>query len=313
MKKIYLPIMLTSAAVFYITAGCAQLQAVPQMWVSKTNSVNRTNQFGTDGIFKPGVPSKKTILNGIIGKQSLGYLYTVGSFDALIKQVQEDNRKNNGNGVRLYFAAYNPKYKPKGIDMSSLVKKQLILIFAPSTGLHGMDVGTYYMIGPGNDNVNQIPAKIAKRWMRYFIRKEDTKKGLRQTVDPSDPMNKMDDGTLTDTRSIFYDTTNFIAFMQTERSFQLTQNKITIDHIQVNFAALTNDGAGAEGQWKDRMIVLYEFIVNEKIYYIDTAPGFCQRPNAPCSPTNVVTQGNKGGDNGQLCPPNCPCTTGNCN
>src|SRR5580658_6727376 len=99
MKKIYLPIMLTSAAVFYITAGCAQLQAVPQMWVSKTNSVNRTNQFGTDGIFKPGVPSKKTILNGIIGKQSLGYLYTVGSFDALIKQVQKNNRKNNGMGL----------------------------------------------------------------------------------------------------------------------------------------------------------------------------------------------------------------------
>jgi len=289
-----------------LTLGRAEAQrCVPTMWVSLANSQARTNQFSNGTFASAAAPSKYAILNGIInGKQPLNYTYPVATFTQLVNRLIADDRTYNSNGVRLHFVAYDPAYPaPPSINMTGVMDKQLLLVFSASDSAKGKDRGNFYFIGPNDGVVYTLPAATVTAWVQHYVSWDDTPTGLVTTVDHADVINNQvpgQPGVFTDTWSIYYDSLAFKDFLITETNYQIGMGR-KIDHIAMDFAAYTGAGDASTG-FKGRMIVIYEFVINNSIFYIDTTPEFPQRQaNKNCAPVH-------GGDNGQLCPPNCPCT-----
>jgi hypothetical protein len=303
--------------IILLTLGRAEAQrCVPVMWVPSDYSKARTNQFSQGTFASAAAPSKEAILTGIIGSvPPLNYTYPVATFTQLVNKLLADDITYNSNGVRLHFVAYDPAYPaPAIINMTGVMDKQLLLVFSASDSAKGKDKGGFYFIGPNDGVVYTLPAATVTAWVQHYVDWDDTPNGLVTTVDHNDNGNRVPPGqaaVYTDTWSIYYDSLAFKDFLITERDYQIGMGR-KIDHIAMDFAAYTKDGnylAGLRG----RMIILYEFIINNSIFYIDTTSEFPQRYNNSACPKPLDYWRKHGGDNGQLCPPNCPCTPIPCN
>jgi hypothetical protein len=303
--------VLFTTAILYSLVIYAQRE-VPQMWVSKHYSKARVKMF-SKGNYPSGAPSKEAVLSKAVGgTHPLHYSYPAECFDKLIDLMQIDNSNNKGTGFRVYFGAYTGTTLPN----------QLVLIFTASKGLHSPDFGNYYIFGPSDGMPQTIPATIAGGWIANYINTEDNPDGLVKTLEPGQPENKVpglstSPSVYSDTRSIYYDSQNFVDFIQNERAYQDSNrisnpSKIKIESIEIDFAAYQRKGIGANPhgikrqQFKDRLILQFEFVRNGKIFYIDDAKRFRKR-HKPYSFFENSNMKMLGGNNGQLCPPNCPC------
>ena len=282
-------------------------QPVPYMWVSEQQSGNLEHRFSVGTYNNDAAPGKKSILSQIIGSAHPGhYTYPLSSFKDLITKVQTDDNAIGGTGVRLYFVAYHSGGPNPGFNMGRVKDKQVVLVFAPSKSCNAGDVGNYYMFGPVDHQVHPVPPNAMQDWQNYYVANDDNSSGLTSTLEPGVSENMMPvSGDYSDTRSIFYCMSDFIDFIQNETTYQGTQG-ITIDHIEMDFAAYTDNGASATGgKFKDRLFVLYEFVSDGEVVYIDDTPGFASRKHKT-APACICQAEFFGGDNGQLCPPSCP-------
>jgi hypothetical protein len=294
------------------------------MWFSEGKSQAAELKFFQAGFPSSNSPSKSAIFNGAVnGTHPGGYVYKVAAIDQLITYIQADNKAYNGVGIQMYFGSYHSTNAPTDFSMGSTIDKQVILIFSgtainPSTG-----TPNYYVISPVDQQAHKIPNTMKNDWCNYFYANEDNPTGLPSTLQPNAPENQSS-GVPTDTRSIYYDTSSFVDFLQRERKYQDTNrinnpSKIVIDQIGIYFAAYPNTGIGANPHsipptsLKNRLFVIYEFMRGGQIFFIDDAADFCQRQGSPCYNTNVKLKLKRGrvvyvvdgGNNGQLCPPSC--------
>jgi hypothetical protein len=300
-----------------LTLGQAEAQrCVPLMWVPLGYSQARTTQFSSGTFASPSAQSKEDILNSIIkGTHPLNYTYPIATYTQLVNKLIADDITFKHAGIRLHFAAYDPTHPaPKRIVMTGVMDKQLLLIFSASDTSAGTKEQNFYFIGPNDGVVYTLPDTTVTAWVQHYVDWDDTPNGLVTTVDHNDNGNRVPPGqaaVYTDTWSIYYDSLSFKDFLITERDYQIGMGR-NIDHIAMEFAAYTNQG-NYLGGFKGRMIILYEFILNNSIFYIDTTSEFPQRYDNPACPKPLDYWRKHGGDNGQLCPPNCPCTPIPCN
>jgi hypothetical protein len=336
--KVPFKFFLTIAALGSALSTVAQvLPDVPFMWVPIGADTVARNKFSQGGYPNSNSASKLTIFNNAVGSgHPVSYSYSVAAIDQLITLVTADDAKNQipGTGIRLHFAAYHAATAPTGLQMGSTKDKQVIPIFSGSLGGYSADVPIYYVISPVDQTPHVISSAVMQDWCNYYYSTEDNATGLVSTLEPGSPPEDIYGTTKSDTRSEYYDMDDFVEFLQTERNYQNTDpdanpSKAQIDHIGIYFADYSNNGIGAnpwyddETLFKDRLFVLWEFISNGNIYYIDKAPNFCQRPGAVCggvvNPTLKLSKLRIpkakleklklkmfGGNNGQLCPPSCP-------
>jgi hypothetical protein len=292
-----------------LTLGRAEAQrCIPLMWVPMPDSKDRTTQFSQGTFASATAPSKDSILNSIIkGTHPLNYTYPIATYAQLVNKLIADDITYKHAGIRLHFAAYDPAHPaPAAITMTGIMNKQLLLIFTVSDSTTCKEDGNFYFIGPNDGVVYTLPNTTVTAWVQHYVTWDDTPTGLVTTVDQSDKKNQVpgQPNVYTDTWSIYYDSTAFKDFLVNETNYQIG-NGNKIDHIAMDFAAYTNAGNSYNG-FKGRMIILYEFIINKAIFYIDSTSDF---PNRQKNQNCAV----HGGDNGQLCPPNCPCTPIPCN
>ncbi len=281
-------------------------QPVPKMWIPKYETEARTNWFKT----RPYGNSKKDILNKKIGYSHLPYFrIPVNGFRSLIdtmnKVYGEDFAKLN-----LYLTSFD-KTCPGPLSSPTTKNKQFVLVFAPA-GEDNIDKGKYFIISPTDNKCHEIPFAIKKCWaLNYINNVVNGPSGLASTLDPDDSRNSAD-GPISDTRCITYIYSYFKQFINEERHYQdengtTNPRRISISHIQVSFASYTITGIGRndyrypETSCRDRLILLFDFVRNGSVFYIDTAPDFPDRYKK-----TIAEKGTAGFDNGQLCPPNCP-------
>jgi hypothetical protein len=299
-----------------------QPRPVPVMWVSKQNSQDRITNFGT-GSYTVGGPSKEKILNAIVkGSQPVNYTYPKSSLDKLIDLMNADLPTGQGKGLRVYLAAFDPQKAPASGVMGATADMQLVLIFAPAVSNFKPDAGTYYIISPRDSKVYSIGVDTQQDWVqRYFNLEDNVAGGLASTIKTGVKENRIPApaGTdiYSDTRCIYYDSAQFVDFIKTERHYQDTNSitnpsHISIDSIEIEFAAYPKGGVGANpnqypiDSYQNRLVIFFDFRRNGQLFYIDDAGDFCPRPK-PYATFDGKRVAVTSGDNGQLCPPNCPC------
>ncbi|HEV3412848.1 MAG TPA: hypothetical protein VG101_10230 [Puia sp.] len=307
-------------------SAAGQVHPVPFMWVSAGVDSMARVKFTKAGYPGRSTMSKAQIFNSAIaGTHPAGYVYPVAAIDQLISLVQADNQNNSprGTGIRAHFAAYHAASVPAGFSMGGIKDKQVILIFCGSTGAGSADVATYYVISPADNQPHKISAAIMQDWCDYYYSNVNNSGGLVSTLEPGHKGENQWKGADFDTRSIYYTMDHFIEYLQVERRYQDTCKSCNprgakIDGIGVYFASYPNTGIGPNphgedpAKYKNRLLVLFEFMRGSRVYFIDNAPGFCDRPPGNQCGQPLVIQASfrrsrwGGGDNGQLCPPNCP-------
>jgi|GEM_PF-5280303 hypothetical protein len=297
---------------FAFRAAAQLAPLVPYMWVSAQESAKRENRFGVGVFNNNGAPGKQAILTNTIGKlHPACYNYPLTSFQQLIGNI-----KANGSavkGVRVYIVAYDKNKPAIGVKMGRIVDKQIVLVFAGSKGCRDTVVGSYYIIDPVDHQVKPVAPDVIKDWENYYVANYIASSGgLVNTLEPTRPENQMPKGGYSDTRSIFYCLDDFTDWFIKEPTYQATKN-VMIDHIRAEFAAYDDAGDPHNpGKFKDRLLVMYEFVSDQEVVYIEDTDGYLQR-NHKTTPACLCQTGQLfGSDNGQLCPPNCPCPTG-CN
>jgi hypothetical protein len=305
------------------------IPSLPLMWVPMQEAKNRKNWFSTtDG----SVRSKQAILTTLIGSnQRVSYPFPLQTFNNLITAIQNDNNNQGGNGVRVYFAAYDPTTAVQlSFQMGALKKNQLVLLFAPSKGIKQPDVGTYYALSLQDYQMHSLTAndiRIMKNiWVQDYISQIDNRTdntGLASVV-PHTTDNAIPSTSpvvYSDTRSIYYDSASFLEFFITEVNYQnslrITAGQTSqIDGIAINFASVSGKGIGNNpfclptDFFQNRLIVMYQYLSSGNEYYIDTVAGFAKRTPQGCSALEErmhekFSKVAASGDNGQLCPYNC--------
>lgn len=315
-----------------VSAG-AQVPPVPYMWMSKGADANARVGFAKGGYPEVSSRSKAQIFNDAIGgAHPAGYVYPVAAIDQLISLVGADNKQHTpqGTGMRVYFAAYHATDVPTDFQMGSGVKdKQVLLIFCGSTGSGSDDVSTYYVISPADQRPHKISAAIQQDWCNYYYSNINNTGGLASTLEPGHKSENQWNGVDFDTRSIYYSMDHLVEYLQLERHYQDTCKACNpkgevIDGIGIYFAGYPNTGIGHNPygedptNYKNRLLLVFEFMRGRRVFHIDDAPGFCDRPPGnQCGQPMVIRASFRrsrwfGGDNGQLCPPNCPCQNPPC-
>lgn len=283
----------------------AQPPKIPQMWVSKSNSIKRTNWFS-----KHNRHGKKDILTKIIGQTHPSYSQiSVSGFDDLMKNIEKEFGANF-EGLNVYITSFDAAH-PGPLKPPAAINKQLVVVFAPAKvsedpPFKSSDLGKYYILNSEDSKPYEITENIKNYWTANY--EKISKNELASTLKKHKKENYDDDGKTTDTRCIFYFYDNFREFISDERTYQdnnpvANPTGIKISHIRISFAAYTRKGIGSNSvdKYKHRLILLFDFIRDGKIVYIDDDPGFRSRP-----PQHDIRT--RSGDNGQLCPPsiNCP-------
>jgi YHS domain-containing protein len=219
-------------------------------------------------------------------------------------------------GLRVYFAAFDPTEIPDQPSIDDIKHKQVLQIYAP-TDVDGKDIGQYYYFGsdkkPHRFKKNSNDAKPG--WINYFEMIE-AQTALVSTLNPSANRREYNNGVTTDTKSILYCYADFIDYLRTERLYQDSIRNLikkpVIDTIEVDFASFLASGwrgSPHPGWFKNRLHVLFEFKSEGATVTIqDNLDDFNNRyKNAGVAAPKCDILKNKGGDNGQLCPPyNCP-------
>ena len=276
---------------------------VPKMWVSKDVSRNRMDLFTT----------KKQILDLAIGGQHPDkYFFTIASVKDLIKQIESNYKVTRGQALNVYIAACDNDQDSTS-PVGTMKKNQLVIIFAPAIKSKRVyhDIGTYYTINITDYSVHAIPVKDKNAWVGNYINNivGDKTRGLASTI--ADSRENYTGQTLSDTRSLSYLYSDFKDFITTEREFQDTSSTEPITGIDLCFAAYPDTGIGCNyygyplTDFKNRLLLQFEFTkkrgATDEIFYIDDLGGFENR-----SRDGLCNKVSLGGDNGQLCPPNCP-------
>jgi hypothetical protein len=324
--NVHVKLLLTAVAFSGALSAAGQVHPVPFMWVSAGVDTTARVKFTRAGYPGRSTRSKAQIFNSAIaGTHPAGYVYPVAAIDQLISLVQADNRANSpkGTGIRVHFAAFHAATTPPGIPMGGVRDKQVVLIFSGSTGATSADVPTYYVISLSDYQPHKISAAVMQDWCAYYYSTINNAGGLASTLEPGHKGENQFGGADFDTRSIYYQLDHFIEYLQVERHYQDTCKScnptgVKIDGIGVYFAAHSNAGIGPNphgadpAAYKNRLLVLFEFMRGSRVFFIDSAPGFCERPpGSQCGQPLVIQASFRrsrwgGGDNGQLCPPNCP-------
>ncbi len=286
---------------------------IPKMWVSRAISVDGRDAFQTQ-IFGNG-ESKAQVLNRVFKKEHLVvFKYESQQFDRLIKAIKGSSAPK---GIRVYIAAYDPR--TTDASMAGKADKELLFIFCRSTGLAGPDEGSYYVFDNSTGDPVIIQPAIKEAWINYYESEYSANsKAFLGTIENTAAENncsKCRTGK-SDTKSIYYEFPNFVDFIQTERVYQdacrqINPNGETIDSIAVCFAAQPKTGMlGTTKEYRNRFYLLFEFCRNGSFFYIDDTENFDVRVKAtfPMTAANkrFLTFLPRGGDNGQLCPANCP-------
>ncbi|MBS1610101.1 MAG: hypothetical protein JSS98_18430 [Bacteroidetes bacterium] len=298
---------------------------VPFMWIPKDKSVERTLWFKF-GKLHTAVYSKQEILNRLLGKEHpSNYTYSVIDFDKMLSKIElENGGPQNIKGLRVYFAAHKASIEPDNVPMETSIipDKQIVLIFAP-TDINAKDLNKYYIFGSDKKPYTfkkQGTIDLLQQWLNYY--KDNAGHiGLVFTLEPSATEN-IDNGIVTDTESILYCYSDFLDFIRCERDYQnnlrKNSNKPPIDFIEIDFASFSDTGVSSPkypSGFKNRLHLLFEFKSQNAIVYIDESKDFYNRletlgiagTNCDFPSFNIDKEINKGGDNGQLCPPyNCP-------
>ena len=292
---------------------------IPSMWVSKANSIERRLWFRF-GTLVPGNKSKERIITGLSGnpsRKTLSSKFPVSSFDDLIRSMESDF-PSGFNGLNVYVTAFRATCRGP-LDPATTPNKELVLVYAPArvTDSNYADLGIYYIINPNDNRCHRVTTEIKNCWHSYYISSVVRgSSGLLTTLDSREDENQAPDGTKSDTRLISYNYDHFKDFIVNERNYQdnnpeTNPQRIRISEIEIVWASYPETGIGTnrygyrEDKFKNRLIIIFEFIRNGKIFYIDDATDFPGRLES-MNRKKMRYGFDFGADNGQLCPPNCP-------
>ena len=292
---------------------------IPRMWVSKAHSIERSLWFRF-GTLVPGNKSKERILSRLSENppgKTLSNKFPVSSFDDLIAKMEADYPSGFA-GLHVYITAFKSSC-PGPLNPATTANKELVLVFAPAnkTGSYPEDLGNYYVISPDDKLCYNLGgADIKNCWFNnYKTEVVRGRRGLATTIDSEEKENRAADGRLSDTRSIYYIYKEFKDFIVEERKYQDENTEtnpqgIKITDIEMFFGSYPDRGIGDNyygedpTKFKNRLIILFEFIRNGNIFYIDDASDFPGRHKKM-----ILEKKFFGGDNGQLCPPSTNCPT----
>jgi hypothetical protein len=273
------------------------------MWIKKKTSIQRRKAFG----------SKRDKVNETIHiSLPEKYFFPASSINDLIDTLAKYSHSSTDDGVNVIIAAPTAPQTSTS-PVGEVKENQPILIFAPAElkGKVFKDLGIYYTINISDFKVHWLPPGDKTMWSDNYIDHivGDETKGLASTIDPKSSYNKVG-GKLSDTRSISYPYSEFNDFIKLEKDFQ---NSIKPSHeingIEIWFAAYPDSGIGKNrhdyptDELRNRLLLMFEFTKKRKlsggnrIFYIDKSKGFKHRPRPSYE--------EKGGNNGQLCPPDC--------
>jgi len=332
LNKKYLLLILFSMLILQSIGQCPTVKRkVPFMWVSTTESDNRKDWF-KNGKMTAGSVTKQQVLDLAINNghpHPNFYSYSVTDFDAMLKMMTDDAQAQGKLviGLRIYFGAHDSQHEPDGgfIDHNT-PDKQVILIYAP-TDAAAKDIGNYYFFAPNGKprpfkKTGSYPdgANLNRSWLGLY-RTSIGGAGLVNTLEAGakENVDNINNGKISDTKSLLYCFADFLDFIQVERAYQdnLRKPLAQIDEIEIDLAAYTNAGvlSGTEkSKFKGRLHILFEFKSRGNIVNIDSSTDFsCRMENAGKADTNcnfspfIISKHRDAGDNGQLCPPyNCP-------
>ncbi len=285
---------------------------------------DRKNYFQT-GVLNSAIQpqSKFIVLSNIVGFPISQILYDTLSIDRLILKMKTDYG-GTIEKLRIYFAAYDKNYPYPANGVSQPYKnakdRTLLLFFCPVDATDSEL--NYYIISPDDSLVYYLPDSVARDWADYYLDMDVYGlNGLVTTIERNAKENYIGyPNFFSDTRCITYGFDSIINVLQNERKYQMDQNSKRVTGIEADLAAYTEKGINGlrEGfsinAYKDRLIVQFEYLEKDstgrsKIFYIDTLPDFNQRKilSGVSHPKQILSN-----DNGQLCPPNCPCPSPPC-
>ncbi|MBS1575681.1 MAG: hypothetical protein JST09_10300 [Bacteroidetes bacterium] len=253
------------------------------------------------------------------------YVYPMSAFKDLTDKIKSGIMADEVvDSIRIYFAAFNENTSSSLAFMEGISDKQVVFIFAPkfkkTSNSAPATERDYFVLSQVNSAANKISVQRKEDWINYYYSEIlNTQAGLNTTIDNADDNNKIDEKTLSDTRSVSYKYSDFTEFLCDEVNYQNTMPniKVKIKKIKICFAAYPITGIGSspnyprdEDNFKNRLIIQFEYIKNNNSFYIDDAPGFSRRHRTTVLMYNKLSGKkfdiDKGFDTGNLCPPNCP-------
>lgn len=308
---------------------CVSPRPLPRMWVSDFNA-NDLKSWYTSGMLSTSRKTKEQILKDAISQNhQRSYFFTTSCIDNLFSMIEDDYDLSVMKGIRLYIVSYDGK-KPANLPAVGIDRNELLFVFAPTKHCDSLDLGNYYVLW-GDGNPYRVDYLSVTGWENNYLTQEvETAQGLNSTIEPNQDENLMPGPNLhyDDTRAIFYSYSDFKDFFCTERKYQdcnrynNPQMKI-INGIFITLASVTDKGIGhnynnmKETGFKSRLIVFYDFSrlngAQNEIFSIEQTRDFAYRPK-PLIDNKCYCHilPKHASDNGQLCPPNCPCPNPPC-
>lgn len=257
----------------------AQKKTKPYMFVKKEIGDARKTEF---------IEKKYALLKEKINVSDIFY----PCFFNMIYDMQKKH-KSNFVYLRVYYAVY-PATDP-------YFPNTLTLIFAP-VDANNNDIGSYYNMKPGTmERPNVITASQKDNWVNLFITAQESLLGTIDNIRDNEI-----NGVLSETRSIRYYGKN-IKELQGELDrdhFYEGGGSAKIEGMKAYFAAYKVDG-NQDGNYRKRMHIEFEFTDKDgnPIYLdFDHADQFPDGNHGYEDPDKT----DKGINNGQLCPANCP-------
>lgn len=316
MKQNYVIGIKNAGLFLFIILMCitkAEAQPLPHMYVDASTANERRDCFlkGTNSSHGSKFQLLANDLNPATETKS-----EICKIDPLITFLDS---LTNITFLRFYFAAYKDSSNCSVIAGAD-IQKHLTLIIAPAIGncnRNAIDRGDYYYI-KDDGIISNIDKDCKKDWIDYY-ENQKLNKILSKTIDHSNSDNEdhqHNPNKYSDTKYVVYYLPYFIEFVKTERDIQQHHKPIiSLTGIEIDFCSFTKQGIKlSDGQmhFKDRLSIQFEYLVTDsngqyQIARIETTGRTPQKITDPCLGL-IIDNGkhNITGDNGTLCPANCP-------